>query len=48
VSARIYAQYWYTALLLIIQPTLIALSHFLKSERFAQTFRRALRVQTGG
>jgi hypothetical protein len=41
VSAHIYARYWYTALLLIMQPTLIALSpHFLKSERFAKTFRR--------
>lgn len=41
VSAHIYARYWYTALLLIIQPTLIALSpHLLKSERFAETFRR--------
>jgi hypothetical protein len=41
VSAHIYARYWYTALLLIMQPTLIGLSlHFLKSERFAQAFRQ--------
>lgn len=41
VSAHIYARYWYTALLLIMQPTVIGLSlHFLKSQRFAQSFRR--------
>ena len=40
VSAHIYARYWYTALLLIMQPTLIGISaHFLRHERFAQTFR---------
>jgi O-antigen ligase len=39
VSAHIYARYWYTGLLLIMQPTLIGLSpHFLRRERFAQTF----------
>lgn len=48
VSAHIYARYWYTALLLIMQPTLIGLSlHSLKYGRLAETFRGRLANSRG-